>query len=232
MGFEEELHGRRAPASLQQFVTDFGGTNHNGVPNYRLVWAPSVRHKAYGAFTDWDDYLEPSERGGLVQNDDGTFAQTSQRAIRTVEEMRWLETYPYDEGWILEKWYPRHMFGPPEVWKRAPLLGPYPEYGRYVDCCNPIKHLPTVGQIENLIQAIENKIANKQGTMNQRIAKRYKKIVAAAEERKRQAREQMKAQLHERTSVIFGSSLAAGRIREQLAAQVRAKGGQIGHVGN
>lgn len=231
--FDEEIHGKQAPKHMQDFVARVGGKTPAGVPRYRLVWAPSVRHKAYGEFHDWDENIEhPSERGGLAQSADGIWEQGSNKPERVVIEMRWLETYPYDEGWILEKWYPRRMFGDPESWAKNPLLGPYPENGRYVDCCNPTKRLPTVGQIENLISAIEYKIANKQGSMQARIAKRYEQYCLAEAQKKAKRKAQTMDRLHEDSTFLLSNSLAAGAYREKLANRLREKGYPIEHVGN
>lgn len=230
--FDDQLHGEKAPPGLQDFLNLHGGKTPQGHPRYRLVWAPSVRHKSYGTFYDWHEDTPVNERGGLEMDSEGTWGQVSNRPIRVVTEMRWVETYPDIEGWIVERWYPRHMFGDPAAWEKNRLLGPYPEAGMYVDCCNPMSRVPSVKLLENLVSAIEYKIANKQGTMEQRVAKRVAEIQANKEKQRLAARSVVTSKLHEVTPIIFGSSLAAGRIRESIANRIRARGGKISHVGN
>lgn len=226
--FDEELRGERAPEHLQDFISRIGGKNPHGIPMYRVVRAESVHHKAHGEFYDWPEEATIQERGGLELNEDGKWGQISTKPLRVVTETRWVQTYPDKEGWLLERWYPAHMFGTREAWEKHSLLGPYPENGRYVDCSNPIPHLFTLQQVENVIQAIEYKIQNKRGSMENRILKRSQAILDAMEADKQKKKQAKLDQMKDASSPLWGSSLAAGRLRTKLAERI----GLREHVGS
>lgn len=234
MGFADEIKGQRAPEYLQNFTARIGGKTPGGDPLYRVVRAESVFHKSFQEFTDWDESIEGSERGGTVMDEGGQWHERTGGRIRTVEEMREIEAYPNLEGWIVERWYPADMLlWTRQEWEKRPILGPFPERGRYVNVnTRPIRSVPTIHQVEGLINATEYKICNKKGTVESRIKENEARILKALADKKKAERERNQSMMREVTRGIWGSSLAAGRVREVLANRMRARGIKIGHVGN
>jgi hypothetical protein len=234
MTFADQIHGERAPEYLQDFARRIGGLTPNGDPLYRVVRAESVFAKCFQTFTDWDDNIAPEKRGGVELSEDGVWQLRTAGNIRTVEELRSIEVYPGMTGWLVERWYPVDMLRwRRQEWEAKPALGIYPERGFYLNCnTKAIRNVPTLHQVEGLINAVEYKIANKQGTVESRIKDREERILKAME-LKRQAERQRNIELMRSvTRSMLGSSLAAGRMREVIANRMRARGIRIGHVGN
>lgn len=234
MGFADEIKGQRAPEYLQHFVTRIGGKTPGGDPLYRVVRAESIFHKCFMEFSDWDESLDVKERGGAEMGEDGLWRERPAKPIRIVEELREIEAYPNLEGWLVERWYPADMLGwTRQEWEKRPILGPYPERGRYINCnTKPIANTPTLNQVEGVINAVEYKISNKKGTLQSRIRENEERIQKSLAEKKRQEKQRNIDKMREVTRAILGSSLAAGRIRESIANRIRARGVAIGHVGN
>lgn len=226
--FDDQLIGARAPQSLQEMVTRIGGKNPYGLPLYRLVNAESVHHKAFGEFSDWPEEASLQQRNGIELNEDGQWDAVGTKPLRTVTEMRWVNAYPTQHGWLIERWYPAHMFGVRKDWEANPLLGPYPEDGMYVDCCKAIPRIPSLREIENVIQAVEYKIQNKEGNVRLRTQRRAEQIWGALEKDREKKKQEMRLRIHDHSKPLWGDSLAAGRLRTELAERA----GIRSHVGS
>lgn len=113
-----ELH--EPPESIVQLLTDAGGRNRFGGPNYRVIWG-------------WNrlDWI-----GGLWADRDA-----SGNVIREVFELRREPKYHQLNRWILEAWVAPEVYGSPARWYAQTAerengtlvhaLGPYPLYGDY-----------------------------------------------------------------------------------------------------
>jgi hypothetical protein len=70
-------------------------------------------------------------------------------------------------GWILERWYPNHMWGSREKWESergedgiTPILGEYPSRGDYWMQCGPWPRLPDLDDIEQAISRFDWEMSN------------------------------------------------------------------------
>lgn len=98
------------PANVQERLTRAGGLNRFNEPNYRAVWGWN-RLTLIGG--EWEE-----------DNSDGKPAQYAMRRV---------PKYPQLNRWIIEKWVPAEMYGPPLNWVEREL-GPYPYRGEYEHC--------------------------------------------------------------------------------------------------
>jgi hypothetical protein len=227
----------RAPKAVQDFLVAIGGKNPHGEAQWRLIMASSRVRKEGGLFIDWDTNYSIQERGGFVYdetNTERTLSTLKPTSIRA--ELRTVKVYPGIEGWILEKWFPAHKYGSRESWLRAkvegtdiPLLGPYPENGDY-EMVSPDSspRVPGFSLLREAVSSYEYARQAVEGTIERRTSER----VNEAEFRMRAAEEKyakyVQDYLRDYSKPIWGSSLAAGRMREELAR----KAGVKEHAGN
>jgi hypothetical protein len=100
---------------LQERVTQLGGTNRYGQPNFRLCWGAKRLHKI----------------GGM-------FKHVINGQVFEVAEVRELPKY-HPERWHLERWRPAEIYGSQEDWYRntwdelaqVHTCGDYPAEGEY-----------------------------------------------------------------------------------------------------
>lgn len=239
----DDIHGPYAtPPQVERFLL-FHSSNPYGEPMYRLPLAQQVMTQEAGEEQiEWAPETTLAERGGIVTREDGTREQSDKRPIRRRSGMRWVNKYPSDmRGWILQRWYPcefsRASWESPGACQKdgTPLLGPYPEYGTYELVAGPCAEAPSTQELGVIIEQTEYTV------MAQLKRRAESPVVRINRLRQTQALKQaealkkkleMELQFREEMSFMSGSSLEAGRLREQLAGQIRARGGQIGHVGN
>lgn len=180
---------------------------------------------------------------------------SAQQPLRVVREMRWIPRYPHLSGWILQHWDPASLYGTRESWEnlivpggppRLQWLGDYPEHGAYELSCewyDPQKgfcrlpglpQLPPYGLLERSIQQRESAM-HKHVSANAewRRLTRLLEWQEQQEAEKRKRIEMLQKMYRDVTRTVFGSSLAAGRLREQLAKRANERGAGISeHVGN
>ncbi|HEV2709147.1 MAG TPA: hypothetical protein VGU67_02940 [Edaphobacter sp.] len=232
--------GPEAPATLANTLKRRYMETPGGYPMFRLVHSEYVLEKIGGEWTDWDESIAVEDRGRLsaIVDLDGN-AMAMNRPMRTVVEVRTVPKYSHLDppGWILERWFPAHKFGSPELYAEnvvpgtsIPRLGPYPHEGAYVMLTGPFPEIPSISFLEDFIgyhQSITEAI------MDQDIEAYIKKRCydrEQAEEKKRTAgvRDSYDKMMDASKSILFGSSLAAGRLRSEAAE----KHGIRSHVGN
>jgi hypothetical protein len=238
----DDLHGeRRAPKELTEYLASVGGKNIYGEPNYRLVWAGNVMRKEGGLWSDWPENASLAERGGLLFGPDGELAPSTLKPIRTVDEVRLVHKYIDNstgealEGWIVERWYPAHLYGNPDQWysHRAPgsihpILGPYPDRGMYENCSQEQLELPTKSELLELVQHVESLRENVEGSVAARVAKRIALYENMHDKRQAKRKQEALLKIRDRMSAVWGSSLGAGRLRNEIAERA----GLTSHVGN
>ncbi len=242
-----DIHGMgHAPRHIQDFLRSFGGLNPYGESLYRLVVAECVMTQEAGEeIIEWRKDSTLAERGGMTTtlNQYGEPVQTpsTERPLRTTRGIRFVRRYVGIDGWILERWFP-------EIISRAdweapgncmtdgtPLLGPYPEFGEYKLVGGPCGEVPSVVELEGIIEQCNYNVEKQAQLKAEHASHRHMRMRARyaqeliAELKKKQA---IAARISDDSKFLRSSSLEAGRIREQLAQQIRARGGQIGHVGN
>lgn len=175
--------------------------------------------------------------------------------LRVVKEMRWTERWPNLEGWVILHWEPAAGGCSKDWWEswKVPgtnlqCLGPWPDKGMYWTFAEGID-LSTKQITYTTFQKIppfdwmERAIAQFEYNRNapDHIAdKEFRMMAALSEWRDRKVKEAKKMRDLNRDKfaeitkpILLGSSLEAGRMREDLARRIEARGGgKIGHVGN
>lgn len=112
------------PKWLQDKITEAGGLNPHGKPNFRVIWG--------GDRLAW--------HGGEMTERDA-----SGNVLRTVVTCRLERAYPeFADRWLFECWLPPEAYGTLETWERDTVewvrgqrietLGPFPRQGDY-DLC-------------------------------------------------------------------------------------------------
>lgn len=243
-----DIHGSElAPPHVADFLLRFGGMNPYGEPLYRMALAQSVMTQEAGEeIVEWESHLSLAERGGLIAgtNQFGEPVQipVENRPWNTTRGMRWVPVYPPEiRGWILQRWFPE--LSSPADWNApgncmrdgTPLLGPYPEFGEYKLVAGPCGEVPGFSELESIIDQVNYKIDLQLERRNDSILTRQARM---AERLRQDALNEMQKKINlvrrmrDQFAFMSGSSLEAGRLREEYAAAIRKRGGQIGHVGN
>jgi hypothetical protein len=235
-----DIHGVfRAPEQLEKHLLKRGGVNIYGEPVYRLVWAPSRMQKRGGNWYEWDENIPVNERNGIQWRFSGRGAELEPfmhrpKAVHT--EVRDTRKYAF-EGWVLERWIPAHMYGSPEAWYRhivpgteLPKLGPYPHEGDYemVAGGEDSKALPTIGSLDDAIAQVEAARNRWRGSVEQEVRTRCAEADREYQKSLDRMQMELSLRLREGRKILFGTSLEAGRIRNELAKRA----GVTGHVGN
>lgn len=163
---------RDTPEWAQRALTEAGGLNRYGEPNYRLVWGWSRLSWIGG---EWED------------------RDASGNVIRKVTELRNEPKYYPCDRWHVERWLPPELYGTREQWdmlaverigmESIPALGPYPERGDWEHVFvledkagNPIE--PSLTLVSTIAKAVER-------SRNTRPADRLAGIKARVEKEKK-----------------------------------------------
>lgn len=222
----------RAPEATQEFLENYGGRTPNGEPMWRLVLCSSVFWKLAGDFKIWDAGVPLNQRGGIDMWHGGK--QFENRPIRVESGMVERRKYPHIEGWILQKWFPPSLYSK-AVWEApenamfdgTPKLGPWPQFGDYELMAGPYERVPSTDTLREEISQYHKRI----DTAPQSIEQRTLLAMAAAQDEQDQFEARMDSKIdafvRDRGSYIKSSSLAAARIRNELAKRI----GITEHVG-
>jgi len=194
----------------------------------------------------------PTYARRLMMDVDAPILEPSKvKPVRRFEGMRLCKRYPTIKGWILQMWRPAAHFGRRSTWesfiyKGNPeilMLGPYPERGAYEICGERVERnasgvnivqtsweeIPALGLLEDMISFFEwEPLRNYAASPEARIAIRlheYQQRIQAQEEKER---EEQLNWIRDYMKPIMGSSLAAGKMRTELADSA----GMREHVGN
>lgn len=160
------------------------------------------------------------------------------KPVRVEVGLRRVQRYPTTEGWVLMRWRPASHWGSRALWEgmRHPgtdiqILGPYPEQGRYeialewVDADRNLHQeawstLPPISRVEEAVQFLEHQRIEEYGNTPQ------VRMLIAMNERKRRIEAMAMTRKIERQAAIrdaiqpyLGNSLAAQRLRNELAAK-------------
>lgn len=238
--------------TIANFLVRIGGKSPSGYPRYRLVESDKVFERKGGEWQDWDENLAVEDRGKFIRK---TFTVPEKviilgkevevetqksiivpgnTPIRVVIEVRTVPKYSHLEiqGWVLEKWYPAAMFGLPEDWYKhvvpgtdVPRLGPYPENGQYEMIAGVFPLAPSLSFIEEFI-GFQQKRARELEEQDVRQVLADK--IYAHERAEEKQREEAEQRIRDLISPLLGTSLEAGRWRNQLAERA----GIRSHMGN
>jgi hypothetical protein len=175
------------------------------------------------------------DRDGKPVVEDRSIILPGNTPLRTVAEIRELPKYGHLEtqGWILEKWFAPEMFGGHELWESAvvpgtsiPILGPYPERGLYEMIAGVFPIAPETSFLEQFIsfhtkRSREMQESDARKVMNQKTDR----LLDAEKKRTDEAHARI---LDKIKGPLLGTSLAAGRLRNEMAERA----GIRSHMGN
>lgn len=214
-----------APLALRKRLERFGGLNPYGKPNWRVVLAQNCTEICGGIFHNMPD-------GELSIVEEGPDGKMYHREVKpeSIEHHSMIEVpkYPH-EGWILEIWFPAHMWGSREDWAShraedgvTPLKGPYPEQGDYWMLAGPWGCAPEISDVENAIaqyrQARQSRPNNLAAHMRQKLKDQEERKLKLREERAQKYIEYMTKEV---MPLMKSSSLSAQRLRNQLAEDLK-----------
>lgn len=140
--------------------------------------------------------------------------------------------YPF-EGWILEKWQPADSFGSESDWSSFRFngenaLGTYPHQGEYELVAGPTPHILTVKQAQDAIRMDYKNIQTRPRSARERIRQMMETRELRIQAEQRKKRNFAQDFTSETNPIMRGTSLGAGRIRQEMAV----KAGLKGHYGN
>jgi hypothetical protein len=222
----------------RDYLVRRGGLTPAGYPTYRMVLSSMVLEKKGGTWCDWDESIAVKDRGTIskVLGADGMPFVTN-RPTRVVKEVREIPRYTdwESQGWIIQRWFPPSAFNRVTWYERVvegtalPLLGPFPEEGRYDLLCGPFNEVPEISFIERELDFWTNRTEKLLGEDEASYVRRETEAAIEKEE-KRVAQVQTRNELvlRDKMSFLTGTSLAAGRLRTQAAE----KAGIRSHMGN
>lgn len=230
------------PKEITQFLRRFGGLNPFDKPKWRLIASEDRFVKESGVYRDWADGLSIAEKGGINfqpnPNAPGcNFSRYDNKPIRVVTEMREVRKYPQSDGWLLERWFPASSYGTTAEWYSykavdgfTPMLGPYPECGDYEFAYGPWARVPSVDVLERRISEHAGIQANKKGTPEQRAREYMQRYQEQEELAERRRKLEYEAEMRDKISPMYSSSLAASRWRQDLAARTGNANEHIGLI--
>ena len=205
------------------------GLNDYKRPRYRFVLASRVTEVKGGRWEEYEDYVPVSERG----------VKGGVMPTRIVTEYREIQKYPEDskQGWVLERWTPRSVYGSPERWDDPSVyvpgttinqLGPYPHEGKYEWALGPLPEVPLVSFLLDWITAAEAKRENMDQDLARVVRTRYAEAQLAQQKADQKLTEENAARLRDAMSPLLSTSLAAGRWRSEMFERA----GFRSHIGN
>lgn len=239
-------------STTRDFLIRIGGKSHAGYPNYRLVQSENVLEQKGGEWQDWDDNLAPEDRARFIRKiitfpqkqiilgkevevkNQRTILVPGNTPIRTVTEVRLVPKYSHldTQGWILERLYPAEAFGLPEDWYAhvvpgtdVPRLGPYPADGQYEMIAGVFLQEPSISFLE---QYIAFQKARTREMQERDVRSILNDKIYAHEQQEKKKRELAEQRIRDLISPLYGTSLEAGRWRNEVAIQA----GIRSHMGN
>ncbi len=233
----KDYHGPEIE-SIDKQIAKFG-MNPYGRPNYRFVLAECVTEIKGGEYNDWHKDTPIEDRGTPMVDPLTGERSAPYRPLRTAIEYREVRKYDEDtkQGWVLERWTPRHVYGSPEAWDDAShmvggtqinRLGPYPYEGNYEWAIGPFAQVPEVGFLLDYITHCETVRQNIDSDLAKIVRQRYDDARREAAEKDRKLTEENAARLRDAMKPMLSNSLAAGRWRTEMFERA----GFRSHVGN
>lgn len=223
----DEVRGvLRPPREIQEFMLRVGGYTPFGEAMYRMEWAENIYQLEGGIWTEWDDDVPVSERGGL-------YSTATPKSVTV--DLREVLRYPGMVGWIIERWESVDYFGGKQSWEAAkvpgtdiPFLGPLNEHGRYVLVSGPSVEMPTTLDIKGAIEQVEWNKDQHHGSVERATQEALNDATYRYEEEGRKLRERAEATFRDAMSPWHSTGLAAGRWRNEMAKRA----GITEHAGN
>lgn len=218
---------RRTPSPIRKELARFGGLNPYNRANWRIVLAEDRRELRGGVFHHMPTgdvavtEFEPIGKGAYRMHHKEVKPERVETGFHEVPK------YPV-KGWILERWFPASRKGMGRAeWEAVrstdgtPMMGPYPGEGFYFMLAGPWEQIPDMADLKTAIamhiRTEEQNPASYQQAM-------VEEVNADEEAERRQYQQVLDNLAHfyesEVEPVLKGSSLGAGRIRNDLAAQL------------
>jgi hypothetical protein len=212
---------RSTPSAVRRELARYGGLNQYARAHWRIVLSEERLVRRGGVFREM-----PSGEVEQFQIADGGRVQyTPVKPER--ERSGYFDVPKYAvRGWILERWFPASMYGDRASWESVkssdgvtPMMGPYPSEGEYFMLAGPWAKIPEMADLKTAIamhirMEEANPVSYEQRLLEEIHAdldlelKQYEKVMSDV------------AHFYETEvePVMRGTSLAAGRIRNELAA--------------
>lgn len=216
---------RSTPSSIRAELGRYGGLTPYHKANWRLVLAQDRLVRRGGVFTTM-----PSGDVAVMEVDPRTFEvhRREVKAERVETGYKDVPKYPC-KGWILERWFPAHMAGMSRSeWEAVkssdgttPMMGPYPSEGFYFMLAGPFETMPEIGDLRQAI-SMHLREETERPTSYQQVLLELIHEDTDREEKAYQKQLADLAHFYEESvePVLRGTSLGAGRIRNELAASM------------
>lgn len=220
----------RTPRAIRKELATFAGRNPFNGANWRVVLAEDCLKVRGGVFkTMPSGNVSTFEYEPVIVNGQRRGYRVHHREVKPEKvETGFLEVPQYGvKGWILERWFPAHKKGmSKDAWERVmssdgvtPMMGPYPEKGFYWMLDGPWEQIPEMSALKWIISTHIRTEENRPASYEQALLE----DMHADEEAEQKTYDQVVANLahffeSEVEPILKGTSLAAGRIRNELAA--------------
>lgn len=213
----------RTPKAVRDELARYGGLNRFNSANWRAIVAEDHLVLRGGVFRTMP--------GGDVRSielepmGNGTYRQHYREVKPDKVETGWKHVPKYAvKGWILERWFAPETVNRTE-WESAksedgtPLMGPYPERGYYFMLAGPWEQMPELADLKMAI-SMHIRAEEQQPTSYQQMLLQEVNADLEAEQKAMAEATANLAHFYESEvePVLTGTSLEAGRIRNDLAA--------------
>lgn len=139
---------RNTPERIKAQLREYGGLTPHGWPVWRFVLAQNCRVRCFGQRNHIAPGIKLSES-----------IYPGELLVERVEEGAfWVPRYR-TKGWILQRWFPPHVWGTKEAWEAyraqdgtTKLLAAYPAYGDYRMLCGPWRSIDEAGDLPTAIR--------------------------------------------------------------------------------
>jgi hypothetical protein len=214
---------RRTPRAIRNALAEYAGYNRFGGANWRCIVAEDhlvLRGGVHKTMPSGDVKTFELER---LPN--GTYLQHFREVKPEKVEHGFKQVPKWGvSGWILERWFAPETLNR-TIWENekgedgTPLMGPYPEKGYYFMLAGPWEHMPELTDLRQAI-AMHLRMEEERPLGYEAMLKQTVDEDQAAEEAAYQKAQADLAYFYESEvePVMKGTSLAAGRIRNEIAA--------------
>ena len=147
----EDRPEKDTPQDILDDLREYGGESPNGQALWRLVLAENCRIHCFGS-------MNHIGKGRIEAIGDDPQAKGSFQPDRIEEGEFWIPRYRV-EGWILQRWFPAHVWGSKSKWEsekardgRTRLLAAFPQAGDYMMMAGPWPSIAMAGDLHAAIR--------------------------------------------------------------------------------
>jgi hypothetical protein len=221
----------RTPSAVRNELGRYGGLNPYNRANWRIVLAEDRRELRGGVFTTMPSGdVKAVEFEKVMHNGKPAYRMHHVEVKPEKVETGFIEVPKYPvNGWILERWFPASKKGMSKAaWEDVkssdgftPMMGPFPVEGFYFMLAGPFSRIP---EMADLKMAISMHIRAEEAQPVSYAQAVLEEMHLDEEEKERAYKKALDDLGHfyesEVEPVMRGSSLGAGRIRNELAESV------------